>query len=119
MKKAWLFTLSIVVCSVSVFAQSRGTFNGRVVDKSDAVVPGAAITAINVNTGIARNTTTNSDGLYTITALEPGDYDVRAEMGGFAPSVRKAVTLLTGGTLTLDFSLAVAGTTQEVSVTGE
>ena len=61
MKKAWLVTLSIVASSVSVFAQSRGTFNGRVVDKSDAVVAGAAITATNVNTRVARNTATNSD----------------------------------------------------------
>lgn len=100
-------------------AQSTSTFNGRVVDPAGAVVPGATVTAVNVSTGVSRSTTTNGDGLYSITALEPGAYDIKVEQSGFAPLIRKGVTLVTSTTLTLDFSLAVAGTTQEISVTGE
>ena len=115
--------VAILFCALATselaLAQSTSTFNGRVVDPAGAVVPGATVTAANVSTAGARSTTTNGDGLYSITALEPGTYDVKVEQSGFAPSIKKGVTLVTSTTLTLDFSLAVAGTTQEISVSGE
>ena len=110
--------LCFTACPV-LLAQSSGTFNGRIVDQAGAVVPEATVTARNTGTGVTRTTTTNSDGLYTLPALEPGAYDLKVEKTGFAAAEKKEVTLVTSATLTLDFSLAVAGTTQQVEVTGE
>ena len=67
---------------------------------------------------MARNTVTNGDGLYSIPALEAGVYDIQAEDAGFATSLTKAVSLLSGTTLEFDFKLGVAGTVQAVEVSG-
>ena len=105
--------------STPVLGQSTGTVTGRVIDSGGGVVPGATVTATNVATSVARATVTNSDGLYSFPNLEPAAYDIRVDKNGFAPSVRKGATLLTGATLNLDFTLSVATTTQQVEVTGE
>ena len=118
MKRA-LLILWFIASAGAVLGQSTGTINGRVVDPGGAVVPDARITATNVGTGISRETSSNADGFYTIPALEPGTYDVKVEATGFAPSIRSSNTLLTGTALTVDLTLAVAGTTQKIEVSGE
>lgn len=109
-------SLFILMCA-SAFAQGTSTFNGRVVDQAGAVITGATVSATDKGTGAVRTATTNADGLYNITALNPGTYDVRAENTGFAPSLKQGMTLVVGTTLTLDFTLGVAGTTQTIEVT--
>jgi hypothetical protein len=79
---------------------------------------GASITATNSNTGSTRTTITNSDGQYNMPGLEPSSYDVVVSMSGFAQSTKK-VTVFTASTLTLDFTLGVAGVAQAVEVTAE
>src|SRR5262245_50063507 len=91
-----------------VFAQSTGTINGRVADQSGAALPGVTILATNTATGVARESTTNSEGLYNLAALQPGTYNVRVELSGFAPQSRTGIVVLTGAAVTLDLSLAVA-----------
>src|SRR5712692_1209308 len=119
MKMIWLALLAFMAGSAPVLAQSTATFNGRVVDPSGAVVPEATVTATNTGTGVTRSTTTNGDGLYAIPALEPSSYDMKVEKTGFASSEKKGLTLVTGTTLTFDFSLTVAGTTQHTEITSE
>jgi hypothetical protein len=117
--KRVLLGLCLVLASKSLaFAQAgyTGSFNGRVVDQGEAVITGATVTATNTGTGVVRTTTTNSDGLYSMTALPPGTYDVKTDNAGFAPSSKKGVTLPAGSTLTLDFTMGVAGTTQSIEV---
>jgi len=99
-----------------LFAQSSGTINGRVTGPAGAAVPGATVAVTNVDTGVNRNTFTNAEGLYSVPALDPGTYRVRIEKSGFAPTTR-AMTVFVGSTSTLDLSMAIAGTTQEVDVT--
>jgi hypothetical protein len=111
-----LAVVLLIAIPLSAFGQSTGTFNGTVMDNSGAAVPGAAVAATNIGTGLVRRTVTNGDGLYTITTLDPGVYEVKAESPGFAPSVKSGVNLIVGTTLTLDFTLNVAGTTQQVEV---
>src|SRR5262245_20675993 len=87
-------------------AQGTGTFNGRILDQGDAVLPGATVSATNVNTGIVRSTATNAEGIYALPGLEPGFYDVKAELSGFAPAVRSRVQLVIDTTITLDFKMS-------------
>lgn len=98
----------------TAFAQATGTFTGRVADPSGGVLPGTTVTATARATGVVRFAISNDEGLYNITGLNPGLYDIRAEIPGFAPLVREGVTLVTGTTLTIDFSLSVA--TQEETI---
>ena len=78
-------TWMMLMTASSVFAQATSTFNGRVLDQGDAVLPGVTVTAINANTGVARTTVTNGEGVYCMPGLEPGVYDVKTELQGFAP----------------------------------
>ena len=91
------------------------TFNGRVLDQGDAVLPGVTITATNTNTGVVRTTVTNAEGGYLMPGLEPGTYNVKTELSGFQPSERRNVTLGINATLTLDFKLALAGVNEQTA----
>ena len=115
---AFLVALMVFAAASGVFAQATGTFNGRVADQNGGVLPGTTVTATARATGLVRVAITNEEGLYNLTALNPGAYDIKVEIPGFAPSVRENVTLLTGTTLTLDFSLSVAAQAETITVTG-
>ena len=95
-------SLATLAMSSALFAQATAGINGRVVDQGGAVLPGATVTVTNSNTGAVRTTVTNGEGLYIVPALEPGMYDVKAELSGFSPVERKGVELLTGSNLTVD-----------------
>src|SRR5258708_3720062 len=80
-KNVVVFALWLVVASSSaLFAQATSTINGRAVDQAGAVLPGATVTAANTGTGVARNTVTNAEGLYSIPALDRGNYDLSVEL---------------------------------------
>ena len=123
MRSTWMvglmFGLLILAANSTAFAQASGTFTGRVVDQGGGVLPGTTVSATARATGVVRVAITNEQGLYSIAALNPGVYDVRAEISGFAPSLRESVTLVTGTTLTLDFAMGVAAQEETITVTGE
>jgi hypothetical protein len=106
----------LVVGSALVFGQATATINGRVVDPAEAVVPNATVTVTNVGTGVARDSVTNAEGLYSVPALTPGNYDVKVKAQGFETADRASVELLTGGTLSVDFKMTVGAVQQSVEV---
>src|SRR5439155_14482533 len=115
--------LNAVVCSafvlcgaVSVAAQvERASLTGTVKDQSEAVVPGATVTARNVATDVPSTSVTDAQGAYTIAALIPGDYTVEVELQGFRKT-SKRLALDTGQRARLDFALTVGGLEQNVTV---
>src|SRR5438477_7175090 len=117
--RGWLVAAAIALCATSAFAQGNSTFNGRVIDNSDAVLPGVTITVTNKATGVVRTTVTNENGQYAMPGLEPGTYDVKTDLPGFQASARDNVNLLIASTLTVDFKLVVAGVNETLTVTGE
>ena len=59
---------------------ATSTLSGVVRDESGAAVPGATVTASNVDTGATRKTTTDAAGRYAFASLDPGDYELRVEL---------------------------------------
>lgn len=110
--------LLLCLCPALVFAQATAAFNGRIVDPSGATVADAEVVATNTATGVVRTSKSNHDGLYAINALDYGVYDVTVNAAGFAPSKSAGVKLVAGSVITLDFSVSVAGDTQQVNVSG-
>jgi hypothetical protein len=93
------------------------TLTGMVTDPNNAVIVGAHVKATNTAQSLSREVLTNSSGVFAITDLPPGTYDVKIEQSGFAINERDAVALETGRTTTVDAKLQVAsaGTTVNVS----
>ena len=74
-------------------AQFSSTIQGVVTDSSGAVVPQVHVRVTNVATGVARDSSTNGEGLYRVLNLGPGEYRVTAENPGFRPVTQEGVQL--------------------------
>src|SRR5437773_8299937 len=76
-------TAVLILATVVMAAQSeRGTIRGTVTDATGSVMPGVAVKAVNVDTGIETSTVTTDAGLYSIPQVKPGNYRVEAERTG-------------------------------------
>ncbi|HWB95359.1 MAG TPA: TonB-dependent receptor, partial [Bryobacteraceae bacterium] len=96
---------------------SMGTLTGSVTDVSGAAVVGASIRVTNVATGVNIETTTTGAGVYNVTSLVPGTYQVSAEKPGFEKTVVDKVTILASQTVTVDMHLSVGKASTSVTVT--
>ena len=111
-----VFTLLAAV----LFAQDyRGRIQGSVRDSSEAVIPGATVTLLNINTGISVVRKTNETGHYIFDLVEPGTYSVTVETPGFAKSVRENVPLAARGDITVDATLQTGDVREVVTVAAE
>ncbi len=59
---------------------------------------------------------TDAEGRFRIAAVPPGAYEISAEMQGFGRSVRRGVNLTVGAEAVINFELAVAGVTEQLTV---
>ena len=114
-----VIALTMLMTAPTALAQATSTFNGRILDQDNAVLPGVTVTVTNQNTGVVRTTVSNEEGLYFLPGLEPGVYRIATELPGFAPSQRENVTLAVNATITLDFTLGLAGVAEAITVTGD
>jgi hypothetical protein len=104
-------------CTLSVWAQQfQGSFTGTVTDTSGAVVPGATITAIEVDKGFSRTVLTLDDGSFEIPLLPPGRYRLTAEKSGFEKTTQGPLELTVNAHLKMDFQLKVGSQTTTVTV---
>src|SRR5678816_4920460 len=67
----------------SAQAVSTAQINGTVRDASGGALPGVTITATQTATGFKRETTTGENGLYVLTNLPVGPYQLDATLQGF------------------------------------
>ena len=95
------------------------TVTGIVTDPAQALMPGVHITCRNVDTGITRTVQTNHSGSFTLTNLNPGNYQLRAEMKGFRSYEKTGIVLEIGQTMRDDIRLAVGAVNESVSVTAD
>ena len=112
-----LFTLALSALSVSsTTAQTEtGQILGKVADQAGAVVSAAAVTVKSPNTGFARTTTSNSEGVFTVTNLQPGVYDVSVKASGFTEKTVQ-VNVTVGSKVSVEMSLAVSGAVEKVEI---
>src|SRR5262245_10536756 len=68
---------------VSYSQQTTATLTGNVTDSTGAIVPGVTVKAISQQTNVARETTTNEAGTYSLPFLVAGDYTIEAGKSGF------------------------------------
>src|SRR5215472_17431860 len=101
--------------SSSLFGQSAQV-SGTVTDPAGAVVAEAAVTARNVDTGVAFPTMTNALGVYVVPSLPPGRYAFSAEHPGFSKATVGGVVVELGAQLAVNLTLTLGESTQTVEV---
>ena len=99
----WLFAFSTCVLAQTV----GGTMTGAVTDPSGAVIPGVTVTITNVENGTSRSMLTNETGVYRAVSLQPGTYNVTADLPGFSTGQRRNVAVNVGSEITVEFQLAI------------
>ncbi|MBC7911299.1 MAG: carboxypeptidase regulatory-like domain-containing protein, partial [Pyrinomonadaceae bacterium] len=114
MQSSKLIAACLALCcaflALSVQAQQSATANlsGRVMDQNGAMIPGAQVSVTHQETGAERVTVTNHEGVYAVTNLPPGEYDVRVQAKGFDTKISQSpITLQVGQSVTLDVSLSI------------
>ena len=80
------------------------------------VIKEAIVTLKNNATGKARQVTTDKDGRYIFTLLEPGSYELKVQAEGFKLMVQKNLILNVGGTTVKDVQMEVGGISDMVNI---
>ena len=114
-----LATLFLALLVASPALAQTGQINGVITDNTGGVVPGATVKAVEVATGLSRDTVTGADGRYIFTSLRPTTYDISTEISGFRPSQRKGVLLQANQNLTVNFAIELGTLAETVTVSGE
>ena len=98
---------AIAMMAGAAFAQSAtGQIVGKVTDPNGAVVAAANVTVKSVDTGRETTAVSDNDGSYTISALQPGLYDVTVQGGNFKASNQR-VQVTIGSKVSVDTQLAL------------
>ncbi len=97
---------------------SSGALSGVVIDKTTAVVPGAAVKSTDVTRGTTDTTKTNGEGVYQFSFLRPGRYTLSVTHPGFQEE-RRSVTVQVGPPVTVNITLQIATASSEIIVTEE
>ncbi|MBI2819000.1 MAG: TonB-dependent receptor [Acidobacteria bacterium] len=117
----WLviYGLFLIIAELAPAQLPTATILGVVKDSTGAVVPGATLTARNIDTGQSRTGVTAEDGSYRFAALAVGNYEVRIEHPGFQTQVRSGLALAVSQEAVVNFRLEVGAVEQTVEVTAE
>ncbi len=118
-RSLFLSLLLAVVNCVHIAAQTgtSSAITGTVLDASGAALPGADVTATNVETKAVRTMRTSPDGRFLFSQVNPGIYTITVRAVGFAEQTSQAISVEVGRTSTLNFYLAISATSQTIEVT--
>jgi hypothetical protein len=120
-KLAWTKLIAVMLCSAPLFAQGETTsaIGGTVLDPAGASVPGVLITIVSSENGMKRSAKTDDAGRFNFPQLKPGPYTVRAEADRFQPQQKTSVMAGLGQKQTVEFTLAIAATSQNLVVSDD
>src|SRR3954454_20235948 len=117
-----LFRCAVFVCCLAwsmVASAQNAQITGTVKDSSGGIIPGATVTARNIENGLARVGVTDAAGESRLPSLPPGRYSVSTELSGFSTETRPDITLIIDQTAIINFALKPATLAETVTVTGE
>jgi hypothetical protein len=98
---------------------ASGEIRGTVFDPTGGVIPNASVEAVDTARGTHYTATADGNGQYEFPNLPPATYEVTVRHAGMQTQVKKGLELEVGQTATLDFRLALEGTTVQVEVSAE
>jgi hypothetical protein len=118
--RKWLagFAAAVFVSAAPFAFAQHAQVAGSVKDETGGVLPGATVTARNLETGLARTATSDAAGNYRVPALPPGAYSLQAQLQGFSSETRPDIVLVIDQTATIAFTLKPKAVNESVTVTG-
>ncbi len=124
MRRLSAVALLVFVGNVSValgqaVTSGTGALNGRVMDDSQAVIPGVTVTISSPAQMGTRNAVTDAEGQYRFTAVPPGDYTITFELAGFRTVRNEGIRIGVGFTATVNAEMKLASLEESVTVTGQ
>lgn len=115
-----LISIGIALLQLPLCAQeSRASLGGTVTDPSGAVVTAAQLKLLNKDTGITFSAVSNETGQYRFLFLNPGNYQLTAEMQGFNSFVRDNLELHGSQSAVVDISLRIGQSSETVTITSK
>src|SRR4029453_5699123 len=109
--------LLLLLLVASGYGQTpTATLSGVVRTVQFEAIKKGAITVKNNATGKSRQVTTDGDGRYTITLLEPGSYELQVRADGFKLLIQKNLVLNVGGTAVRDVQMEIGGISEQVNI---
>jgi len=94
-----------------------GTIAGTIKDQQGAVLPGVTVTLVGKQG--SRTAITDTTGTYRFPGLEPGSYNVTADLTGFAKAAQNDIQISPGRELNIDLQMKLSGVAENIVVTGE
>lgn len=111
---------SLLVFCGSLYAQTfKATLVGQVVDSTGATVPSATVTITQPTTNQTQTVTTDGEGNFTITQLDPGSYSLRVEAANFKILEQTNLVLETNQTARVSLTLEAGNISEVVTVEAE
>ena len=98
---------------------SSGKILGAVLDESAGALPGVTIVVRNLETGVSRETVTNTRGRFEVPGLQPGRYQVEAELAGFSRFSQGPVSVQVNEESLVNISLKVGQLAETINVVGQ
>jgi hypothetical protein len=114
-----LATVLLLTSSVASAQQGTAELRGRVLDQQGAALPAVTIVVRHQESGLFREIVSGSDGSFLLSGMNPGVYEVTAELSGFKKYQRTNVALEVGRTAELGITLELGGIEESITVTGE
>jgi hypothetical protein len=113
LSSVWILTMAVAPAGAQdIF----GRISGTVTDSTGAVMAKANVIVTNEATGIKRTVVADESGFFVVPNLVAGSYSVKVEQTGFKNVTKTGNVLVAGGRLTVDVSLTVGATTEQVTV---
>jgi iron complex outermembrane receptor protein len=115
--------LSVLTCAIVLMAHAAwsqsSSISGVVKDPQNALVPAALVVATNTRTSAKTTTTTDGQGRYGFMSLVPDVYVLEVRATGFRVATSEPISLASGATVARDVMLALAGSSESVTVTAQ
>lgn len=114
-----LITMMFFPFALSAQTGTSGQITGNVADQNGAVITGAMISLVQVETGAKRTSMSNEDGNYSISNLAIGTYRISVTKDGFKETSISNVVINVSNVTRQDIFMEAGAVTEVVNITAD
>ena len=100
-----MLLVTFLLAGVAVGQSFRGGILGTITDSTGASVAGAKVTATNTETGLVRESISDTDGKYSFSELQLGNYSITAAKEGFRTEMATNIVVAVEGPQRADLTM--------------